>query len=169
MSFDGFNRLSHGLAEDYERKLVEFRIGDLRCGVDIMRVREILNEQDTVPVPAAPRFIVGAADHRESMVPVVDLCVRLGLDHAKKRRPKWVIVTAFGAEVALLVDIVAGVPTVAPDNERERHPLVDGADDRWVKAVYSVAGELMFELDLDAVAGAGADLPKQLDLSQERK
>ena len=167
MSFDAFNRLSRGMDSTYERKLVEFRVGGIRCGADIMRVSEIVNIQQTVSVPSAPGFIVGAADHRKSMVPVVNLCARMGLNQTAVTRPKWVIVTAFGARVALLVDVVIGVTTVVPDNERERHPLVDGADDRWVQTVYSIEGELIFELDLDVVAGAGADLPNQLDLSEE--
>jgi len=166
MKFDALSRM-HSALDDGVRKLVEFRVGDVRCGTDIMRVREIVNVQPTVPVPAAPPFIVGAADHRESMVPVIDLCLRLGLSPGRKRRPKWVIVVADGTDVALLVDMVVGVTAVSASNARTRHPLMDGSDERWVRAVFSVGKELLFELDLESVTRLDPrrerDLPAQGD------
>lgn len=158
MTFDIFRKLPAAARDDGERKLVSFRVGEVRCGADIMKVKEIVNVQDIVPVPAAPRFIMGAADHRECMVPVIDLCKRLGLEPSESRRPKWVIVDANGTDVALLVDMVHGVVGVDNGNRREKHPLVEGADEKWVSSVYSLSGELIFEIDIDAIAGVGTVL-----------
>jgi len=152
MRFDPFGKLAAPRAED-ESKLIVFKVAELRCGLGIMIVREIVNPGPIVPMPTAPPFVVGAADHRDSLVPVVDLRARLGLPPAAARRPKWVIAVAQGRDVALVVDLVSGVVTVGPGERRERHPLMAGADIAWVKAVYGGQGGLLFELDVDAVLG----------------
>jgi len=158
MTFDIVHRLGSRDQTDNERKLVSFQVGGIRCGVDIMTVKEIVNLQETVPVPSSPDFIIGAADHRECMVPVVDLCRRLGLEDGESSRPKWVIVDSAGTDVALKVDLVYGVAAVSDQNEREKHRLVEGSSERWVSRVYSLDGVLLFELDLEAVTGAAVDL-----------
>jgi chemotaxis signal transduction protein len=158
MKFDVLNRLPCTSVDDAERKLVQFSAGHVRLGADIMRVREILNPQEMIPVPAAPRFVVGATDHRDAMIPVLDLCMRLGLEHSGEGKPKWVVVAAGGTDIALLVDAVIGVTSVSRAMERERHPLMEGPGESWFGAVYSVGGALVFELDLDSVAGVDKDL-----------
>ena len=50
-----FSRLPGSGQQDAERKLVEFEIGDVRYGADIMRVREIVNPRRVIPVPSAPK------------------------------------------------------------------------------------------------------------------
>jgi purine-binding chemotaxis protein CheW len=154
MRFDPFGKLSAQRADD-ESKLIVFRVAEIRCGLGIMLVREIVNPGPVVPMPTAPAFVVGAADHRSSLVPVVDLRARLGLPPAaaSSRRAKWVIAISQGRDVALVVDVVSGVVTVGPAERRERHPLMAGADIAWVKSVYGGSGGLLFELDVDAVLG----------------
>ena len=116
-----------------------------------MRVREIVTPGKTVPIPSAPHWVVGAADHRESVVPVTDLRLRLGLKPVQSPHPKWIIVDAGGMDMALLVDTVHAVVTVSVDIERERHPVMDGTDVTWVRSVYSMPDGLIFELDLDSM------------------
>ena len=149
MKPDAFARLHESVHRNKDRKAVEFHVEDMRCCVDIMRVREIVSPGKTVPIPSAPDWVVGATDHRESVVPVTDLRLRLGLKPFESSHPKWIIVDAGGMDMALLVDTVHGVVTVSADIERERHPVMDGTDVTWVRSVYSMPDGLVFELDLD--------------------
>ena len=149
MKPDAFARMHDSVHRNKDRKAVEFHVEEIRCCVDIMRVREIVSPGKTMPIPSAPHWVVGAADHRESVVPVADIRLRLGLESSKPLHPKWIIVDAGGMDMALLVDTVHGVVTVSVDLERERHPLMDGTDVTWVHSVYSMPEGLIFELDLD--------------------
>ena len=149
MKSDAFARLHESVHRNKDRKAVEFHLEEIRCCVDIMRVREIVSPGKTVSIPSAPHWVVGAADHRESVVPVTDLRLRLGLKPFQSPHPKWIIVDAGGMDMALLVDTVHGVVTVSVDIERERHPVMDDTDVTWVRSVYSMPDGLIFELDLD--------------------
>lgn len=153
-----FSRLPGSSQRDVERKLVEVEIGDVRYGVDIMRVREIVNPRRVIPVPAAPPYVVGVADHRATVVPVVDLRQRFGLGPLESERAKWVIVDARGMDTALLVDKVAGVTAVTRAEQRDAHPLTDVAQSSWVLDVFGTDGGLVFELDLDAVVGEAVEV-----------
>ena len=152
MKLDFYSRLP-GASGERERKLVEFLVGEVRYGVDIMLVREIVNPRELIPIPAAPAHVAGMADHRAKAVPVIDLRRRLGLEPVDAPRAKWVIVDAGGMDAAILVDQVVGVTAVSADLRRERHPLMSGLEARWVKDVFGEGDGLVFELELDEVAG----------------
>ena len=56
---------------DQAKNLVSFLVGDVRYAVEIARVREIVNPLATVQLPHAPAEVVGVADHRGDVLPVV--------------------------------------------------------------------------------------------------
>jgi purine-binding chemotaxis protein CheW len=56
-----------------------FKIAGETYAVSILRVREILQYETVTKVPATPRSIRGVMNLRGSVVPVVDLAVKLGL------------------------------------------------------------------------------------------
>ena len=153
-----FSRLPGSAQQDTERKLVEFEIGEVRYGADIMRVREIVNPRRVIPVPSAPSYVIGVADHRATVVPVVDLRQRFGLEPEPSERAKWVIVDTRGMDTALLVDKVSGVTPVSRSDRRDAHPLTDVAQSSWVADVFGAGGGLVFELDLDAVVGEAVEI-----------
>jgi chemotaxis signal transduction protein len=161
MKLDLYSRLPGASQIDQERQLVEARIDDVRYGFDIMSVSEIVAPRRLVPVPGALPQVVGVADHRERVVPVVDLRRCLKLEGGEGIRPKWVIVNSEGADTAILVDRVVGVIVVRGRDRRERHPLMAGVETRWIKDVYGQSGGLVFEIDLIAVTGGAREAVAQ--------
>jgi purine-binding chemotaxis protein CheW len=156
MKFDPFGRLGGQRREDEERKLIVFEVAGIRCALDIMTVKEIINPGPLVPVPEAREFILGAADHRSTMVPVIDMRRRLGLPAWESPRAKWVIALVGGKDAAFVVDVVKGVASFRKEEQRERHPLMSGSDLSWVKTVFGGEAGLTFELDAEAMLGGGA-------------
>jgi purine-binding chemotaxis protein CheW len=63
----------HRHRHDPSKSLVGFVVGDVHYAVPIARVREIANALEIVPLPHAPREVVGVADYRGEVVPVIDL------------------------------------------------------------------------------------------------
>ena len=61
-------------------KLVGFTVQNIFYGIDIMRVREVINPIDLVSVPSLPAYVKGVADHRAEVVPIIDLRARFGID-----------------------------------------------------------------------------------------
>jgi purine-binding chemotaxis protein CheW len=170
MKLDLFSRLPGAAAGDRERRLVEVRIGGVRYGIDIMSVSEVVGPRPLIPVAGAPEHVIGVADHRARLVPVVDLRRRLGVAGTEPDpRAKWVIVRPDGSAAAILVDRVAGVILVQDRDRRERHPLVSGAETEWIRDVYGHGGGLVFELDLAAVTGGAREAAERVQDPQERR
>ncbi len=82
---------------DRMKNLVGFLVGDVRYAVDILKVREIINPLDIVELPQSPSSVVGVADHRGEVVPIVDLRARFGLPSAEPTEAIDVGVFAGGA------------------------------------------------------------------------
>jgi purine-binding chemotaxis protein CheW len=152
--------------KDPSKNLIECIVGGVRYGIGISLVREIVNPLPTVPLASAPAWIVGVADYRDEVIPVVDLRTRFGIPSAEAtRRTKWIVVSKGDLSFALVVD---GVTEVFRSGEVKRAPpLASGADVRSLEGVASHGGEMVLVLDVSRLADlveptlAKADVPKQ--------
>ena len=139
-----------------QKDLVGFQIGDVAYAVDIHRVREILNPLPTVELPQAPSAVIGVADHRGAVVPIIDLRRRFDLEPLPvTRRTKWVVVDRGGMGVGLVVDRVTDVFGAGPAEQRNVPTLTR---QRGIQAVFSHDSTLVFVLDVDLVTEVTAEL-----------
>lgn len=138
---------------DRTKNLVGFCVGDVRYAVEILRVREIINPLPIVALPHAPPSVLGVADHRGLVVPVLDLRRRFGLPpEAPSRRTKWIVVEGDGRAVGLVVDAVTEVFGAGVDQQREVPRLGSGDEARGIAAVFATSEGLWFVIDVDRVA-----------------
>jgi purine-binding chemotaxis protein CheW len=148
---------------DPSKNLVGFVVGEVEYAVAIARVKEIANPLDVVALPHPPPAVVGVADYRGDVVPVVDLRARFGLPSAAvTRRTKWIVVDASGRLVALVVDAVTEVFGTGGAELRAAPPLSSGEDIRGIAGVANHGKSLVFVLDTmrlrdltDPLAAAG--------------
>ncbi|MBX3246434.1 MAG: purine-binding chemotaxis protein CheW [Myxococcales bacterium] len=153
------------LRSDRNKNLVGFLVGDVRYAVEILRVREIINPLPLVGLPHAPLTVLGVADHRGEVVPVIDLRRRFGLPPvATTRRTKWIIVNLAGRSVGLAVDAVTDVFGATAEAQRDVPRLGAGDEARGIGAVFATSQGLVFVVDVDRVAEAAheVDVPVAL-------
>lgn len=135
-------------------KLVGFKVGDVLFGLDIMRIREIIEPGRLIPIPSLPPFVPGVVSHRESIVPIISLRLRFGLPlEAPTRRTKWIIVRRDALDVGLEVDGVTQVLKAVWADRRERPMAMEEGKERWIKDAFEIGKELVFEIDLDKIVG----------------
>lgn len=145
-------------AGEEERKLVGFVIGPVHYGIDIMEVSEVISPLTLYPLPRAPGHIVGVAHHRKEVVPIIDLQVRFQLAGARSlERKKWIIVKTHGKSAGLLVDRPTSVIKVSRSNRAQELLRQTSGIEDWIKDVYEVDDDLIFEIDIDAAIGPAAD------------
>jgi purine-binding chemotaxis protein CheW len=138
---------------DRSKNLVGFLVGEVHYAVNILRVREIINPLPLVSLPHAPPVVVGVADHRGEVVPVIDLRRRFGLP-AKQvtRRTKWIVVEGAERSVGLVVDCVTDVFGAGASAERSVPKLGAGDEARGLASAFVHDGSLIFVIDVDLVA-----------------
>jgi purine-binding chemotaxis protein CheW len=139
------------------KNLVGFELDSVHYAIEITRVREIIHPIPYVAIPHAPPSVIGVADHRGAVVPVVDTRHRFGLARVEPtRRTRWIVVDAKPTRVALVVDEVSDVFGTQPEEQRSVPALGSGDDARGILAVYSSRGRLIFVIDVDRVAQVAA-------------
>lgn len=145
---------------DPEKSLVGFSVGNVNYAVPIGCVREIINPVEITRLPHAPPVVVGVADHRGEVVPIIDLRIRFGVKFVDDaRRMKWILVDVGGMTIGLVVDRVTEVFGTGGAELRPAPSLGGGEDERGIVGVTSHDGTMVFILDLarfEAIA-AGLD------------
>ncbi|MEM6958925.1 MAG: chemotaxis protein CheW [Myxococcota bacterium] len=142
-----------------DRSLVGFTVDELAYGLPIDAVREIIRPLPLVDVPHAPDAVVGVADHRNAVVPIVDLRLFFGREPSPPtRRTKWIIVGR-GAQgdvsVGLVVDAVTEVFGVSEKTVRSVPEWAEAQLEAGMGEVVSRRGELVFVLLPDIVMAPG--------------
>lgn len=123
-------------------------------GVDILRVQEIKGWDTVTPIPNTPEFIKGVINLRGTIVPIIDLRQRFGLDSIPYGPMTVVImlkVITNDAErvMGVVVDAVSEVYNVA-DGEMQPTPdfgTVVSVD--YVQGLATVDGKMVIVLDID--------------------
>jgi purine-binding chemotaxis protein CheW len=143
--------------------VVTFEVGGVLYALDIQRVREIIKPLPVHRLPHMPETVVGVADHRGDVVPVVDLRMRFGLaTEDASEHGRWIIVRRGARLVAFVVDRVVEVSDTSKLEPRETPELGHGDDVRGIVAAHARAGKLVFVVDAETLASAALGLDTQL-------
>lgn len=98
--------------EHDDLKLAGFFVGGAVYGIDIMRIKEVIQAHPYPirPVPHAPPIVEGVIQLRGVVIPVIDLRKRFGVEHdpGVVRLNKLIIVSVRGRIVGLKVDRIIG-------------------------------------------------------------
>lgn len=135
-----------------EVELLSFRLAEEEYSVDIMSVREIRGWTRATPLPHAPAHVRGVINLRGTVLPVVDLSVRLGMEPVVGDSRNVIIVVQVGTQTAgLLVNAVSDILAL-PRSELQPPPeLTADAAHSFIEALTIVEGRMIRVLDLAAV------------------
>ncbi len=134
---------------DPQKSLVGFVVGEVHYAVPISSVREIVNPLELTELPHSPPAVAGVADHRGSVIPVIDLRARFGLPPARDdRRTKWILVEVERRAVGLIVDSVTEVFGTGGTELKPAPSLGGGDDKRGIVGVTNYDEHLVFVLDV---------------------
>ncbi len=131
---------------------LSFRIGESEYSVDIMSVREIRGWTKTTSLPHAPRFVRGVINLRGTVLPVVDLAMRLGLDETEPEdRNVIIVVDANERVMGLRVDAVSDILSVTDDQLQTPPDIATATTAPFVKALTIFDDRMVRLLDLEVV------------------
>jgi purine-binding chemotaxis protein CheW len=133
-------------------KLVTFRLGNDMFAADIFSVERVLRYVTPAAVPDAPTWIAGVIEHRDKVIPVVDLRRRIELDSASiTKETRILVLNAAGGLVGTIVDAVTEVATVPSASITPPPPLFRGLAAQFIRGIVKVSERLVVVLDVDRV------------------
>jgi purine-binding chemotaxis protein CheW len=147
----GYKRELRGDLHQY----VAFRVGGEMHGVPISEIAEISKPFDTTPVPRTAEFVLGIGNVRGTVVPIIDLPLRLQLGPSRRRRSTRILIAAHERELyGLIVDEVLGVVPIAPEDLEDAPGGIAGTRGEFIAALARQEDEIMVILDLASVLRA---------------
>ena len=130
-------------------KLVTFRLGEDVFAADIFSVERVLRYVAPASVPDAPAWIEGVIEHRDKVIPVVDLRRRIGLDAAAiTPETRILVLNSTEGWVGTIVDSVIEVAGVPAASMTPPPPLFRGLAAQFVRGIAKVGEQLVVVLDV---------------------
>lgn len=139
-------------AQDPERKYLTFLLDREEYGIEILKVREIINITGITVVPQTSDFVEGVINLRGKVIPVIDLRTRFGLPRIAYSDQTCIIVVDVGTMMGIIVDTVRAVYDVS-DTDREPPPELgdSSVDTSFLLGMGKVEDGVKILLDIDRV------------------
>ena len=137
-----------------KKQYVIFYLADKKFGVNINQTKEILSNSNLTFVPDSPDFVSGIINLRGSVVPVVDLKLRLNISGEKKNSSeKIIIVELDGLTAGMMVDDVKEIEPLTKENIVELPDLAKKVNSDYIEGVGRAGedDELLLLLDLENI------------------
>ena len=122
-------------------------------GIDIRQVKEIIPKREITPVPKQPNYVEGIVDLQGTIIPIIDLKKRFGLDSTALKKPRIVIVESNERLVGLLVDAVSEVTRVPTDRVHAPPSITTGIGSGYLRGICRLGDHLLIYLDVDEIVG----------------
>lgn len=130
-----------------------FLVSDEIYGINIMDIKELIKPREVTEVPRAPAFVSGVLSLRGTIIPIIDMRVRLGLAHeASTGKERIVVIRNDNSLSGLLVDEVIQVVKVQKDAIEAAPAVLDGIDRDFISGLGRADGRLIIILNLETIA-----------------
>ena len=140
-------------------QVAAFKLLKEEYGVNILNVQEIKVLTDITRVPFAPDYIKGVINLRGSVLPVIDLKRRIGLEDAPYTDATRIVIMKIGEfSIGMIVDAVTEVLTISGRDINPAKDVSDSTSNRFVNSIGNIDARLIIMLNLDEIV----DLPEDM-------
>lgn len=132
-----------------ELEIVEFGIGKSTFGINVMKVKEILNPAPVVEIPHAHPYIEGIMELRGEVLPVIDVASALKQPGSSQPAQDKFIVAEFNQQKTVFhVHTVSQIHRISWEQIEKPSEMYQG-NDSLVLGVIKLAGEMILFLDFE--------------------
>ncbi len=141
------------------RKIIAFELDDRLYGVHIASVSEIMTVGPVMPVPNVPAYVAGLINIRGTIMPLIDLSLRIGLESKRSSAERRIIVVMeHDLTVGVLVGRVRELLRLPPDRFQAAPADSIGVNHDFYKEVVRVNSEILVVLDIGKILKAKVEL-----------
>lgn len=134
-------------------EFLSFKVSTELYGINIMDIKEIIKPREVTEVPRAPSFVTGVLSLRGTIIPIVDMRLRLGLVKGiETGKERIVVIKNNDSFSGLLVDEVIQVVRIKNDSMEPAPAVLEGIDREFVNGLGRSSGQLLIVLNLQKIA-----------------
>ena len=130
-------------------ELITFGIEGQLFGIDIMTIREIRAWSPVTRLPSVPNYVAGVVNLRGTVLPVIDLSVRLGWPVTETTPRNPIVVTEFqGQSRGLIVHDVNDIVSIDSDTMQQPETGAQDSVSHFLEGIAPLDNEMVMVLDL---------------------
>lgn len=134
-----------------ELELVEFGIGKNKFGINVIKVKEIINPVPITQIPHAHRNVEGIIELRGEVLPVVNVAMALGFPVSETPNLDKFIVTEFNKQkIVFHVHSVTQIHRISWNEIEKPSEMYQGQDSQII-GVVKLHGEMILLLDFEKI------------------
>ena len=146
---------AQGAGRGMEHRYLAFHLGGNVYAIPLAQVAEITPCQDLNHMPHMPKDVEGLLNLRGTVLPVINLRIRMGLATQETHPASaniLVLDTGTQSPMGVLVDAVDSVILAPPERRLPVSPLLEGLRGAWVTGFLSQGERLVLLLDVALLA-----------------
>jgi purine-binding chemotaxis protein CheW len=143
--------------KDIAGKYMSFKLANEVYGVEILKVRELIQMLDITRVPRTRDFVSGVVNLRGKVHAVIDLRLKLGMEKIDVTNQNAIIIVQHSDGTSenvtgIIVDEVLEVLDISNEQVEPLPDLGSGKDnENYIMAVGKVNDRVVFLLDIDGI------------------
>lgn len=132
-------------------QIVTLNIANEEYAMSISHIQEIIKNIQITSVPLAKSFVEGVTNIRGSIIPVVNLRVKMGIEKKDYTEDSRIIIVSFeGRKVGVLVDSINQVLRLPKEKITDTSKSKDGID-KFMEAVCIIDEKLVTLLSISSI------------------
>ncbi|MDZ5470586.1 chemotaxis protein [Bacillus sp. 31A1R] len=134
-----------------ELEIVEFGIGRNKFGINVIKVKEIINPVPVIQVPHAHQNVEGIIELRGEVLPVVNVATALGFPPSENPQQDKFIVAEFNKQkVVFHVHTVTQIHRISWNQIEKPSDMYQGSESQII-GVIKLHGEMILLLDFEKI------------------
>lgn len=140
-------------------QFLTFTLAEDVFAIDVTMAREILDVCDVTRVPQTPDYMMGVINLRGSVVPVIDMRLKFGMDHVEQTRESCIVVVEVDVDgesvvVGALADSVREVLDLEPSQIEPPPRIGTRLNTEFIKGMGNLDDRFVIILDINKVFSA---------------
>ncbi|MFA6193099.1 MAG: chemotaxis protein CheW [Sulfurimonas sp.] len=136
----------------HRHRYLSFFVQDEQYGIEISHINEIIAMMKITHVPRTPSFVEGVVNLRGSIIPIVDIRGKFGLEKKEHDMNTAIIINEVsGVNIGFIVDRVEDVLTFADKDLSEPPKFGSHIDTSFIQSVAEVGSDVILILDMEKI------------------
>ena len=137
-------------------QLFTFMLSNEIYGIEISKVREVMDYKKITIVPKTPDFMKGVINLRGGVVPVIDLRLKFGMEETEKTVDTCIIIVDISVDgeqtfIGALADSVKEVITLEAENIEPAPKIGTKLDTEFIRGMGKLNEEFVIVLDIEKI------------------
>lgn len=142
-------------AGTHRNEFLTFALGTEAYGIEILKVQEIRGYDAVTKIPNSPAFLKGVINLRGTIVPIIDLRIKLNFPDVEYTKFTVVIVLNLtNRVVGIVVDSVSDAITLLPEQIKPAPDFASSFDTAYILGLATAEERTLILMDIERMLGS---------------